>query len=624
MELSIFLWVFLVIILVDGIKIFIETLSKREKLEIPPNTYPFSVVIPVYNDPVVASTLLSCIDLESQHAKQIILVDDCSKEDMLDVVASLPEVTNASLLEHDDEKHIYTVKIKNSDIEVLFIKLHKNVGKVTAINKGLEYVTYDYTFLVDSDTEIVVSNMPVSLLATGEADAIAFNVSPMPIKTKNIFKKVLHALQTNEYGKSMLIGKVFASKTRSVECVSGASGLFKTKRLLEQIELHTGVFAGEDLERTLIELFLKGRVIFVNENVHTEVPTTLKGFLKQRVFGWWPGLWHKLPMSIRLLFGRNVSIRLRHEMAYLLYTLVTDPIKILSVWVLALTGTWSVLALVYLLYVGLELLVYRRVKYYLYPVFLMPFYTLLQMHLRIAAFFVWIKQRFIKSAWKPTKRISISMFLGLFIALSASAQGEYTLDYKANQIIDLPDNQRNIHHELYLGYSPGYVQFTYTHYTQMNVGAYLGNWHLDLGIRDNNRLLGFARYEHWVGNYTARVGARYGYTAFGQSAGYGVPSIMVGAGYYSVEPHTRLNTVYTLDFIQDLARYKTITAVANVRASYGIIRAQSHLAANELGHYNYGMLFGVSIFYVNADYHNNFDFTGIERLYVGGGIHVRF
>jgi hypothetical protein len=90
--------------------------------------------------------------------------------------------------------------------------------------------------------------------------------------------------------------------------------------------------------------------------VWTVAPGSVGGWLRQRVFGWYPGLYHQLFNIVRLLFRRDAPWRLRYEMAYNAYTFVSDPFKTWSILIIAATPGlrwWAVV--LYLTYLAFEL-----------------------------------------------------------------------------------------------------------------------------------------------------------------------------------------------------------------------------------------------------------------------------
>lgn len=235
-------------------------------------------------------------------------------------------------------------------------RFERSKGKVAAIHYALHRVRTPYVLLLDDDTRIGDAEIPTSLLGADGCDAVAFHVLPDRRNRDGAHgNNFLGALQRYEYGKSMEIGKRFHDVAQSVSCISGAAGLFKTKDLDALHHQHTGVFQGEDLQRTMIHLLHGKRIVFANLPVWTVAPHDWSAWLRQRLTGWYPGLYHQLANMLRLLFSREATWRLRYELVYNLYTVISDPLKSWSMLVILFTPGlrfWGVL--LYALYLAFE------------------------------------------------------------------------------------------------------------------------------------------------------------------------------------------------------------------------------------------------------------------------------
>jgi cellulose synthase/poly-beta-1,6-N-acetylglucosamine synthase-like glycosyltransferase len=218
-------------------------------------------------------------------------------------------------------------------------------------------------------------------------------------------------VQRYEYGKSMEVGKRFHDVTQSVSCVSGAVGLFRTADLDALHHRHTCVFQGEDLQRTMIHLLAGKRIAFADEPVWTVAPSTWAGWFRQRLLGWYPGVYHQLWNMIRIMTSRRSSWRLRYEMAYNLYTTVSDPLKTWSIAVILLTPGLRIWGLiVYLLYLSFETVPWwavrppgRRRHAPLGVLLFYPLYGALNTILRTGAALTWAWLRFVTGTMRPRR-----------------------------------------------------------------------------------------------------------------------------------------------------------------------------------------------------------------------------
>lgn len=285
-------------------------------------------------------------------------------------------------------------------------------GKASAINYAVYRVQTPYTLLLDDDTRFGGARIPTSLLSEEGFDAVAFHVLPDRRNRDGASgNNFLGALQRYEYGKSMEIGKRFHDVTASVSCVSGAAGLFRTADLHALHHEHTGVFQGEDLQRTIIHLLHHKRIVFANEPVWTVAPSNLKQWCRQRLLGWYPGMYHQLANFFRLMVRPGVSWRLRYEMAYNVYTVVSDPLKSWSILMILVTPglrTWAlVIYAVYLLFEVYPYLVVRspgsRRRPPLLVLLFYPIYGAVNTVLRTGSVLVWFYYRFITRSMKPRR-----------------------------------------------------------------------------------------------------------------------------------------------------------------------------------------------------------------------------
>ncbi|MFN8586335.1 MAG: glycosyltransferase [Candidatus Eisenbacteria bacterium] len=370
--------------LVDFVKLVIELLGREEPREFTSDPTTVTAVIACRNGADVLPATLAGL-MRHLPPGRIVVVDDGSTDATAEVARALGCVVH---------------------------RFEKSMGKASAVNFAIHRVRTPLVLLLDDDTRLGSARLPTSLILDGTCDAVAFRVLPdRRSRDGAAGANFLGAVQRYEYAKSMEIGRRFHDVSQSVSCVSGAIGLFRTADLQELHHQHTCVFQGEDLQRTLLHLLNGRRVVFTNEPVWTVAPATWWGWMRQRMVGWYPGLYHQLANMIRLLLWRHSGWRLRYEMVYNLYTVVSDPLKTWSIAViLAVPGMrhWGVI--LYLLYLSFELFPWwairqpgSRRRAAIGVLLFYPLYGALNTIMRTGALFTWFWLRHVKTDMRPRR-----------------------------------------------------------------------------------------------------------------------------------------------------------------------------------------------------------------------------
>jgi hypothetical protein len=195
----------------------------------------------------------------------------------------------------------------------------------------------------------------------------------------------------------MDIGRRFHNENATVQSISGAIGLFHTKELLRQVDLHTGEFSGEDLQRTLL-IHLSGSprgVVISDSIIETEVPTSINSLYMQRVYGWNPGLLSNLFKYLNLLLrSKRTPSLLRYEAFYYSILVISiDPLRLIAFPLIIFYPLYFVI--IYLVYVVIETIPYltmnRQDPYWIILIY--PFYGLFGFITRIVSIAVFMYRR---------------------------------------------------------------------------------------------------------------------------------------------------------------------------------------------------------------------------------------
>lgn len=298
------------------------------------------------------------------------------------------------LLHQIPRKQIFIVSDASTDntVEVAksygvnVIKNKRNLNKAFSVSVGVHYVKTPYVLILDDDVLIGNTTIPTNLMDEGYS-AVAFDV--MPIKTDTF----VNAIQQFEYRSSMHIGKNLRASASAIGNVSGAIGLYRTDDLREQAYLHSGQFAGEDEQRTLLShIYGRGKgITFSEETVFTHVPNTFHALYRQRAYSWNLSVPELLPLYMNILFSPKYHYLLKTEKAYSTYIYLTDPLRILFLWTLLLRPRYLVLT--YGLYVLLNTAMWLKTKRkdQFLVVIMYPFYTLWLSFCRFIGNFYWFK-----------------------------------------------------------------------------------------------------------------------------------------------------------------------------------------------------------------------------------------
>lgn len=294
-----------------------------------------------------------------------------------------------------------------------------NLHKVRSIDAGVAQVTTPYVLILDDDTLIDKTFIPTSMLDEGYT-AVAFNVMPIPKKT------ILNELQRFEYRSTMTLSKQLRASVGAIGNVSGAIGLYRTKDLKQQFTLHSGQFAGEDEQRTLLA-HMQGEgkgVAYIDSEVRTLAPATYKALFKQRAFSWSLSVPELLFLYARVIMSPRFHFTLKAEKAYQVYIYLTDPLRMLFLWTLIMRP--SHLIYTYGFYMILNIIIWLRTgaKDRFLVVALTPVYTLCLTICRFIGYFYWLKvkiQYLAQGLHKPVhNRKLLAEYAMVFMVIAAS------------------------------------------------------------------------------------------------------------------------------------------------------------------------------------------------------------
>jgi cellulose synthase/poly-beta-1,6-N-acetylglucosamine synthase-like glycosyltransferase/HEAT repeat protein len=290
-----------------------------------------SIIAPAYNEE--AGIIESVNSLMNQRYPdfELVVVNDGSKDSTL-----------ATLVNHFDLKKsdgLFTTRIKtrkirgiytNKSIPNLIVVDKINGGKADSLNVGLNMAKKEYFCGIDADSllesEALLRAVAVMLDSPSESIASGGNICPVngcsveygALDSIKLPRNFLSRLQSLEYVRSFMAGRVGWARINSLLIISGAFGVFNKERTIKTGGYLTksGKFGrdtvGEDMElvvrlaRNMRELKIPYTVDYAfNANCWTEVPEKWSQLHRQR------DRWHRGLIDI-LLFHKKLIANPRY------------------------------------------------------------------------------------------------------------------------------------------------------------------------------------------------------------------------------------------------------------------------------------------------------------------------
>ena len=267
-----------------------------------------SIIAPAHNEEnTIVESVNSLLNLKYP-SYELIVVNDGSKDKTLEILVKKFEL---SRVDFHYAPRLKTMPIKgvymNPSQPKLIIVDKENGGKADALNAGINVSKYEYFCGIDADSlledEALLKLASLTLDTGYEMPALGGNVLPVNgctvdkglLTDINIPKKMVARLQTVEYVRSFMTGRLGWAAINCMLIISGAFGLFRKERIvgiggyLTSKERYGKDTVGEDMEmvvrtrRLMYENKLKHKVSFAfDANCWTQVPENNKNLKAQR------------------------------------------------------------------------------------------------------------------------------------------------------------------------------------------------------------------------------------------------------------------------------------------------------------------------------------------------------
>lgn len=307
----------------------IRSVTRESQLKDPQVWPKISVIVPAYNEEKVIETTIKSLLSTDYPDKEIIMVDDGSKDNTLAIASQFKD----------------QIKV-----------IHKeNGGKASALNQGLLYVTGDIVTIVDADTIIGHSSLKHIARSMTEENvaAVAGN-----IKVRNKINWLTWC-QSLEYLSGIQIMRRGLDYFGAITIVPGALGAFKKKKLEEAGTYHKETLV-EDFDATM-KVLRSGMIVNgSNKSIaYTQAPQAFADFYRQRK-RWYRGNLQVLRRHSDILL--NPRFGYLHKLSYPLMAIhmLVIPFASLLVWVFAayqlILGEYLFVAYTLGLYITLQYL----------------------------------------------------------------------------------------------------------------------------------------------------------------------------------------------------------------------------------------------------------------------------
>jgi Glycosyltransferases, probably involved in cell wall biogenesis len=327
-------------------------------------TPPISILVPAYNEQIgIIQTVLSLITGSGRlnyPQYEVIVINDGSKDETLQKMIDRFKMTPLRNKVFQKRNGIETKQVKTVYYSEIFPQLilvdKENGGKSDALNVGINLARYPYFASIDGDTILEPDSflkMMKPIIEVNEQEILAIGGNVLiangstiiqgQIKEKRLSSNPLVVMQTIEYMRAFLMGRIGLSQNNLLLIISGAFGVFKTARVVQAGGYRVGT-VGEDMElvvrlhRMNIENKWGAKIEYVADPVcYTEAPEELRVLKRQRI-RWHRGLFDSLWIHRKMILNPNYGTIGFISMPYFFFVELLGPLFELAGYLLIIIG----------------------------------------------------------------------------------------------------------------------------------------------------------------------------------------------------------------------------------------------------------------------------------------------
>ncbi|NRR02391.1 MULTISPECIES: glycosyltransferase [Brevibacillus] len=310
-----------------------QTLSGSEHVP------PISILVPAYNEELtIIENVRSLLSLNYPRY-EVLVVNDGSKDATLQVLIDEFSLVYSEHMPVQPLLHTSNIRgiYHNPAFPNLYLIDKENGGKADSLNAGINLSHYPLIASIDADSLLekdaliriakVYMENPDETVAIGGDIRIAngCKIEDGVVKDIRLPDKFLPMMQSVEYLKAFLGGRIGWSAINGLIIVSGAFGVFRKDYIIKVGGYREG-YPGEDmniiikLHKYMLENKLPYRVAFCPDAVcWTQAPDTLKILGSQR------RRWGRGNLKNMIEYGRHMAFRPKYK----LFGMLTLPFNIL-------------------------------------------------------------------------------------------------------------------------------------------------------------------------------------------------------------------------------------------------------------------------------------------------------